>query len=70
MSEKSDEKFLDMTHEKVLEIAHALCQEIDENVEDSEGYPEYVETMVKGRETLKKVPGYYPHIPREGGIPN
>ena len=65
--EQTEEKFFGLTRKQAIDLADALCQETDANqpVEGSGTYPEYIETLNKGQEALKKQAGYYPFLPRE-----
>jgi len=65
MATGEEEKFAGMTRAEVLEVAHSIYQELDENDGDSDTYTEYIKAMTDGREMLKKQPGYYPYLPRE-----
>ena len=59
MAKGDEEKFAGMTRAEVLETAHALNQEFDENEEDSKNYSEYIKVMEEGQETLKNQGDYY-----------
>ena len=65
--EQAEEKFFGLTRKQAIELADALCQETDENqpAEGSGTYPEYIKTLKRGQEALKKQAGYYPYLPKE-----
>jgi hypothetical protein len=51
-----------MTRQMVIDAANAAYEEYDEYDEDSNSYSEYIQSMKRGREALKKQAGYYPYI--------
>jgi hypothetical protein len=59
MATDNEEKFAGMTRTEVLEAAHALSQEFDENDENSKTYSEYIEIMEAGQKALETQKGYY-----------
>ena len=65
MAIDNEEKFAGMTRAEVLDVAHALNQEFDENDEDSSTYSEYIKVMEAGQEALKKQEGYYQFFSKE-----
>jgi flagellar motility protein MotE (MotC chaperone) len=65
MAIDNEEKFAGMTRAEVLEAAHALNREFDENDEDSSTYSEYIKVMEEGKEMLKKQEGYYRYLSEE-----
>jgi hypothetical protein len=52
-----------MTRREVADAVGYIEGESASNDEDTTTYSEYAAAMKRGRETLKKQPGYYPHLP-------
>ena len=65
--DQAEEKFFGMTRKEAIDLADALCKETDVNhpAKGSGTYPEYIETLKRGQEALKRQAGYYPHLQKE-----
>jgi len=63
MADKDDDIIaFGMTRKQVINAALATAVECDENDEDSSTYSDYIESMKRGREALKKQSSYYPYM--------
>jgi len=61
---KSEIVAFGMTRQDVINAVNDINNEFTDNEQDSGTYTEYAQNMKKGRERLKKQPGYYPFMSR------